>query len=143
MKSETHFAGKVAQKAVIENGGKVLVMRDPRVADKALWELPGGRLNEDEIPEEGLAREIKEELGIDVLVGKVVYLTQFFQYSENRNALMIAYLAVLTDENAELVLDADEVAEIKWVSKDDYQTLTYFKEYKDTLDRYFATQVNA
>lgn len=138
MKIEQHFDGKVAQKAVIVRGdGQVLVIRDPREVDKNIWELPGGRLNEGEIPEEGLAREIKEEIGIDVVVGEVVYVTQFFQYSENRNALMIAYIATTVDEKAELVLEEGEVAEVRWVSKENYQTLTYFKGYKDTLDRFF------
>lgn len=139
-KTEQHFDGKVAQKAVIVRGdGQVLVMRDSRGGNEALWELPGGRLNEDEDCAEGLAREIKEELGIDVLVGNVVYVTQFFQYSENRNALMIAYVATLVDETAELVLEEGEVAEVQWVSRETYQELEYFKEYKDTLDKYFAS----
>lgn len=138
MKTEQHFDGKVAQKAVIvRSDGQVLVMRDPRGGNEALWELPGGRLNEGEVPEEGLAREIKEELGIDVVVGEVLYVTQFFQYSENRNALMIAYRATMVDESAELVLEEGEVAEVQWVSCDTYETLEYFKEYKDTLDKYF------
>lgn len=138
-KPEQHFDGKVAQKAVIVRGdGQVLVMRDPREVDKNIWELPGGRLNEGEVPEEGLAREIKEELGIDVVVGTVVYIAQFFQYSENRNALMIAYVATMVDEKAELVLEEGEVADVRWVSKENYQRLTYFEEYKDTLDTYFA-----
>jgi mutator protein MutT len=128
----------VAQKAVIVRGdGQVLVMRDPREGNTALWELPGGRLNEGEVPEAGLAREIQEELGIEVKVGVVIYVTQFFQYSDKRNALMVAYVATMADETAALVLAEEEVAEVQWVGRDDYQTLTYFKEYKDTLDRYF------
>jgi 8-oxo-dGTP diphosphatase len=140
IKNEQHFDGKVAQKAVIIRGdGLVLVMRDPRGGNEALWELPGGRLNEGEVPEEGLAREIKEELGIEVMVGNVVYIAQFYQYSENRNALMIAYVTKMMDQKAELVLEEGEVAEVKWVSRENYQTLVYFKEYKDTLDTYFAS----
>jgi 8-oxo-dGTP diphosphatase len=139
MKSEQHFDGKVAQKAVIVRGdGRVLVMRDPRGGNEALWELPGGRLNEGEVPEEGLAREIREELGIAVVVGAVVYVTQFYQHSEQRNALMIAYLATMVDEAAELVLEEGEVAEVKWVGKEDWERLQYFPEYAETLRRYFG-----
>jgi 8-oxo-dGTP diphosphatase len=138
MNNEIHFDGKVAQKAVIQRSGQVLVMRDPREGNTALWELPGGRLNENEDPKVGLTREIREELGVEIVVGDVVYITQFFQYSENRNALMIAYEAKLQNETTELTLAPDEVAEVRWVNREDYNTLTYFKEYKDTLDRYFS-----
>ena len=44
---EVHFCGKVAQKAVIEVDGKILVLRDPREKQE-IWEIPGGRLNEGE-----------------------------------------------------------------------------------------------
>jgi 8-oxo-dGTP diphosphatase len=136
MNNEIHF--EVAQKAVIQRSGQVLIMRDPREGNTALWELPGGRLNENEDPKVGLAREIREELGVEIVVEDVVYITQFFQYSENRNALMIAYEAKLQNETTELTLAPDEVAEVRWVNRENYNTLTYFKEYKDTLDRYFS-----
>ena len=63
---ETHFLGKVAQKAVIVRNGEVLLVRDPRNPD--IWELPGGRLNDGEEPAIGLAREIFEELGAKIQV---------------------------------------------------------------------------
>ena len=87
--SEKHFNGKVAQKAVIMKEGKVLLIRDPREANE-IWELPSGRMNEGELPAEGLARELKEELGADFQIGQVVHLEQFFQHSDQKNALMIA-----------------------------------------------------
>jgi len=92
------------------------------------------------VPEEGLAREIKEELGIEVVVGEVVYITQFYQHSDGRNALMIAYLATMVDEAAKLVLDEGEVAEVKWVGKEEWQELQYFPEYAETLRRYFGQE---
>jgi ADP-ribose pyrophosphatase YjhB (NUDIX family) len=138
---ETHFDGKVAQKAVIVMGGKVLVMRDPREKEE-IWEIPGGRLNVGEDPRAGLAREIKEELGIDCVIGDVIHLAQFFQHSEQKNALMIAYEAAPVDIGAPLVLEEGEVCEIRYISKEDMESLKFFPEYEETLTIYFARQSN-
>lgn len=58
--------------AIIENTeGEILATRRP--PDKSLggmWEFPGGKLDDDESPEAALIREIEEELGIHINVGK-------------------------------------------------------------------------
>lgn len=57
--------------AVIRKNGKILLARrssGQRMAGK--WELAGGKIEEGETPEQGLAREMKEEFGISVRVGR-------------------------------------------------------------------------
>lgn len=56
--------------AVIEREGLYLVaQRRPGDSFEGLWEFPGGKLDPGETLEEGLAREIREELGIRIAVG--------------------------------------------------------------------------
>jgi len=50
---------------------KIIIARrgpDDKLADK--WEFPGGKIEINEIPEQCLKREIKEEFDIDVSVGE-------------------------------------------------------------------------
>jgi 8-oxo-dGTP diphosphatase len=61
----------VVAAAVIRREGKILVARRaPGKKHAGLWEFPGGKLEEGETPEQGLAREIREELGVEVAVGR-------------------------------------------------------------------------
>jgi A/G-specific adenine glycosylase len=54
-----------AAAAFLERRGKALaVRRPPRGLLGGLWELPGGELNAKEIPEEGLARSMRERVGL-------------------------------------------------------------------------------
>ena len=56
--------------AVLRSGDKVLLCH--RRADRTwfpdVWDLPGGHVGLEESPREALSRELREELGIDVLL---------------------------------------------------------------------------
>lgn len=53
--------------AVIDRNGKILAVRRKTGEKMAgLWEFPGGKIKNNETPEQGLIREIKEELDISV-----------------------------------------------------------------------------
>jgi 8-oxo-dGTP diphosphatase len=53
--------------ALVDIDGRVLLAQRPEGKSMAgLWEFPGGKVDEGELPEAALIRELKEELGIDV-----------------------------------------------------------------------------
>ncbi|WND03313.1 8-oxo-dGTP diphosphatase MutT [Temperatibacter marinus] len=57
----------VAAIALIDVDGRVLIAQRPEGKSMAgLWEFPGGKIEEGELPEEALIREAKEELNIDI-----------------------------------------------------------------------------
>ncbi|MCU7881919.1 MAG: Nudix family hydrolase [Candidatus Thiodiazotropha sp. (ex Lucinoma aequizonata)] len=58
----------VAAAAISDVQGRVLVSKRPEhVHQGGLWEFPGGKLKQDESIEEALVRELREELGIQLL----------------------------------------------------------------------------
>lgn len=51
---------------LVDREGRILLSQRPSGKSMAgLWELPGGKVENEELPEEALIRELKEELGID------------------------------------------------------------------------------
>ena len=63
--------------AIIEIDGKYVAgRRAPHKASGGLWEFPGGKIEQNEEPSEALVREIYEELGISIAVGKLFHKSQ-------------------------------------------------------------------
>lgn len=64
--------------AVIERDGKILAARRKQgLVAGGLWEFPGGKLEEGEAAERGLARELEEELGVEAKVGEFLCAVPF------------------------------------------------------------------
>lgn len=71
--------------------------------------MPGEKIREDETPEQCLKREIKEELGIDIEVGRFITLSTFTY--PHISIELLAYFAKWRDGNIK-TLAHDE---IRWV----------------------------
>ncbi|MDX1437024.1 MAG: NUDIX domain-containing protein, partial [Anaerolineales bacterium] len=100
--------------AVIEDGERVLITRRPQDALLGgMWEFPGGKIRPDEALEEGLQREIKEELGVQVRVGEACG-TYHHAYTHYRITLH-AFRCRLAGGRPEPL----EVDEIQWAHFDD------------------------
>jgi 8-oxo-dGTP diphosphatase len=66
----------VVTAAIIEREGRYLVTRRPQgVHLEGYWEFPGGKCDRRERLVDCLARELREELGVDARIGSEVFTT--------------------------------------------------------------------
>ena len=106
--------------AVIEKDGKVLIARRKRPFMGHHWEFPGGKLEDNETLEECLRREIREELGIDIAVGKLISSRK---HVINCQSAIILYAYHADHLSGEITLnDHDEIA---WVKPEDLIKYNY------------------
>jgi 8-oxo-dGTP diphosphatase len=112
-----HFVGKVSQRAVIKRDGKFLLTRD---VGSEMWGVPGGRLHKGEAPLAGLVREVKEELGIEIIPQDFIH-SEVERYGDGTDVFVLYYRASLAESEQPLVLDVTEVAEAGWFSEEEIQ----------------------
>ncbi|WP_039831507.1 NUDIX hydrolase [Nocardiopsis valliformis] len=77
----------VSVKGVVMRDGKVLLLRNER--DE--WELPGGKIEVGETPEECLAREVEEETGWTVQVGEILDSWIYHITQVDRHVFIVTY----------------------------------------------------
>lgn len=111
---QEYFLGKISLRALIIRGNQVLICRDN--LDTDIWQIPGGRLHKGESLEEGLKREIFEELGAQISIVRLIYTEQFSQTRDGSLHLLLAYLA-LCDTDMLIVPDQQEISEFKWIDR--------------------------
>lgn len=106
---------KVAAHAVIlDQAGRVLLLRS-RFADT--WMLPGGGLNPREHVDEGVRRECREELGVEV---EIEALTGLY-YQEGSSAYVAIFRCRLVEERLAL---SHEHTEYRWTEVGELPTRT-------------------
>ena len=106
----------VSAVALIDPDGRVLLAKRPAGKTLAgLWEFPGGKVEDGETPEAALIRELKEELGIDIVESCLAPLTFASHVYETFHLFMPLYVC----RRWKGLPQGLEGQEIKWVHAKD------------------------
>jgi len=65
---EVHVVGA----AIVRDGRCLAAQRGPEMRLPGKWEFPGGKVEDGEDPRAALAREVREELGLEIEVGELL-----------------------------------------------------------------------
>ncbi len=120
---------KAARAIIIEND-RLLVMHRNKYGSQ-YFTLVGGRVNDDETPEQALMREVKEETGLRIRAGRPVYIEE---HAAPHNIQYI-YLCELESHGDVIIQEASEESEMNkyganthqphWVAKGAFANLPF------------------
>ena len=115
--------------AAIERDGRYLVARRTRPADVAgRWEFPGGKVEPGETEEQALAREIREELGVEIAINERVP----GEWPLHSDLVLHLYRATLSGGEP---MPLEQHDEIRWVTIADFDSVDWLPSDVDAVRR--------
>ncbi len=107
-----HTAGV---KVVLRRGDDVLLVRHT-YGRRAEWDLPGGFINDGEVPQDAVLRELEEEVGIRAQ--RPVALGAILLRSSGRRDTVHCFAADADGDGASIDVDEGEIAQARWFARD-------------------------
>jgi 8-oxo-dGTP pyrophosphatase MutT (NUDIX family) len=132
----------VATKAFVSHNGKVLVIRESGAyadgSNPGKYDIVGGRLEPGENYLESLLREIREETGLEVAVGKPFFVNEFRPTVRGEDWQIIGIFFECSSSSDVVKLSPDHDA-YKWIDPADFAQ----NQVIENLWPAFETYVNA
>jgi 8-oxo-dGTP diphosphatase len=101
---------------VIDDAERVLLTRRSIRPFEGLWVMPGGKIDLGEPILRALHREVREEVGIDVVVGELLDVFEHLTPGPDNDHFVILYYRCRPAAH-ELAPNPAEVAEARWVPR--------------------------
>lgn len=114
--------------------GRALITKRAKDPEKGRWDVPGGFLHAGEDVLDGLRREVMEELGIeiDVSMDDLVQMVAHTYGDDGDYVLAMGFFARHASGDPR---PADDVAEMRWVTRDEIEGMSFAWEHDRDLVR--------
>lgn len=124
---------------VFDREGRILI--DQRVGDalesvNGLWEVPGGKLEFGETPEQAIAREILEEIGCKVRVKKLIPYTDVgtLEYPDRMQHTVVFYYICELVEDGEVEVHDHKIGGFRWVKPEELDEYKFMFGNRDAIE---------
>ena len=126
---------------IVNKKGQILIGRQPTLSHKPYpgkWDLPGGKLEEDETLIECIEREVKEEIGFDV-----EKVTMFDVFHHNKKAFLKDYKGEISGLGVSFIIEVTgnfrptEMVDMHFAPREEIQKLDFTPWAKESLNKFF------
>lgn len=117
MKRGIDYIGVGVGAAIFNDKNEVLLcLRGPKAKnERGKWEIPGGSVEFGETFSQALKREIKEELGIEIEIGKLIQVCDHIIADEHQHWVSPTYWCHIV-EGEPTICEPEKCSQIGWFS---------------------------
>jgi 8-oxo-dGTP diphosphatase len=124
--------------ALIEHEGKILACQRKRGQRfELMWEFPGGKVEPGESPEQALARELREELGVEAIIGRELFRAKH-AYAEMPEPIEILFFAA--SARAEEIRNL-EFAQVVWRTPESLPELAFLPADRELIAKLASGEI--
>ncbi len=102
---------------ILDDAERVLLTRRAVKPFQGLWVMPGGKIDLGEPILSALHREVREEIGIDVVVGGLIEVFEHLAPGPENDHFVILYYRCRPASRADVAPNPAEVSEARWVPR--------------------------
>lgn len=112
---------KLIAHTLIEKNGQYLLIKRSKIKRglpnvyPCYWHIPGGSVEENELPREAALREAMEEVNQKIRIDKIIHEDSQFDTSKNTVFTRLVYGARIIDQR-DILLDPEEHTDFIWLS---------------------------
>ena len=112
---------KLIAHTLIEKDGKYLLIKRSKIKRglpnvyPSYWDIPGGSVEENELPREAALREAIEEVNQKLRINKIIHEDSQFDASKDTIFTRLVYAGEILEER-DFILDPEEHTDFKWIS---------------------------
>ena len=112
---------KLIAHTLIEKDGKYLLIKRSKIkrglpnVSPSYWDIPGGSVEENELPREAALREAMEEVNQKLRINKIIHEDSQFDASKDTVFTRLVYAGEILEER-DFILDPEEHTDFKWIS---------------------------
>jgi predicted GIY-YIG superfamily endonuclease/ADP-ribose pyrophosphatase YjhB (NUDIX family) len=127
--------------ALVEQDGRLLLVQRAKEPYRGHWDIPGGFLEVDELPEAGATREVEEETGLKIQTTKLFgfYMGRYGYGTSGKPCLNIYFLGRVTGGAEQPGLEA---ADLAWFLPRELPDMIAFKHAQQVLDDWAERTTN-
>ena len=109
----------IVSQVYVKKDDKILMVQENKDSKKGKWNMPAGKLEDNETVIDAAIRETKEETKIDVKINGLIAIQE--NISQIGQLIILYFLGEYI--SGEIKFDSNEIANVKWMTKEEIKKL--------------------